>query len=171
MLNLWNKYFIKKKNIWVRSRNCGCLVTWFCYQMITKPGNKTATPSWPDPYLFIYLSKNVFSKCRPFSSGLGRFNDEHGGICWFNHHSYHNKHSLCPYDKFMGHRVDGLVQDCSDSCALIMELLQPCAKPSICRCLKAICVSELARLFGATPLPEPMLIYCYSGTNFVEIWI
>ena len=29
--------------IWVRSRNCGCLVTWFCYQLIAKPGNKTAT--------------------------------------------------------------------------------------------------------------------------------
>ena len=36
--------------IWVRSRRCGCLVTWFCYQMIAKPGNVTATPSWPDPY-------------------------------------------------------------------------------------------------------------------------
>ena len=36
--------------IWVRSRMCGCLVTWFCYQLIAKPGNKTATPSWPDPY-------------------------------------------------------------------------------------------------------------------------
>ena len=37
--------------IWFRSRNCGCLVTWFCYQMIAKPGNKTATVPWPDPYL------------------------------------------------------------------------------------------------------------------------
>ena len=37
--------------IWVRSRNCGCLVTWFCYQLIAKPGNKTAAVSWPDPYL------------------------------------------------------------------------------------------------------------------------
>ena len=27
--------------IWVRSRNCGCLFTWFCYQLIAKPGNKT----------------------------------------------------------------------------------------------------------------------------------
>ena len=36
--------------IWVRSRNCGCLFTWFCYQLITKPGNKTATVPWPDPY-------------------------------------------------------------------------------------------------------------------------
>ena len=36
--------------IWVRSRRCGCLVTWFCYQMIAKPGNKTAAPLWPDPY-------------------------------------------------------------------------------------------------------------------------
>ena len=38
------------KDTWVRSRNCGCLVTWFCYQLIAKPGNKTATVSWPDPY-------------------------------------------------------------------------------------------------------------------------
>ena len=37
-------------NIWVWSRNCGCLVNWFCYQLITKPGNKTATVSCPDPY-------------------------------------------------------------------------------------------------------------------------
>ena len=29
--------------IWVRSCYCGCLVTWFCYQLIAKPGNKTAT--------------------------------------------------------------------------------------------------------------------------------
>ena len=34
----------------VRSWRCGCLVTWFCYQMIAKPGNKTAAPSWVDPY-------------------------------------------------------------------------------------------------------------------------
>ena len=35
--------------MWVRSRNCGCLFTWFCYQLIAKPGNKTATVPWPDP--------------------------------------------------------------------------------------------------------------------------
>ena len=35
---------------WVRSRMCSCLVTWFCYHLIAKPGNKTAAPSWPDPY-------------------------------------------------------------------------------------------------------------------------
>ena len=34
---------------WVRSRRCGCFVTWFCYHLIAKPGNKTATPSWHDP--------------------------------------------------------------------------------------------------------------------------
>ena len=44
--NFWRS----AKCIWVRSRNCGCLVTWFCYQLIAKPGNKTATVSWPDPY-------------------------------------------------------------------------------------------------------------------------
>ena len=42
--------------IWVKSRRCGCLVTWFCYQMIAKPGNKTAAPSWPDQYAISYYS-------------------------------------------------------------------------------------------------------------------
>ena len=37
-------------NIRVRSRNCGCLVTWFCYQLIAKPGNKTAAVLWPDAH-------------------------------------------------------------------------------------------------------------------------
>ena len=37
--------------IWVSSRWCDCLVTKFCYQMIAKPGNKTDTPLWTDPYI------------------------------------------------------------------------------------------------------------------------
>ena len=42
----WGKWVI-----WIRSKRCGCLVTWFCYQMIaTKPGIKTTASSWPDPY-------------------------------------------------------------------------------------------------------------------------
>ena len=45
----------RKITIWVRSRNCGCLVTWFCYQLIAKPGNKTATVLWPDPYSYINM--------------------------------------------------------------------------------------------------------------------
>ena len=36
--------------IWIRSRNCGRPVTWPCYQLIARPGNKTATVTWPDPY-------------------------------------------------------------------------------------------------------------------------
>ena len=39
------------KCTWVKSWNCGCLVTWFCYQLIAKPGNKTAAPSWPHPHV------------------------------------------------------------------------------------------------------------------------
>ena len=48
--NSHNWHSIVCHMIWVRSRRCGCLVTWFCYQMLAKPGNKTAAPSWPDPY-------------------------------------------------------------------------------------------------------------------------
>ena len=43
--------------IWVRTQNCDCLVPWFCYQLIAKPGNKTAAVSWPDPYLQPYTFK------------------------------------------------------------------------------------------------------------------
>ena len=38
--------------IWVRSQNCGCLVTCFCYHLISKAGNKTVAVSWPDRYCF-----------------------------------------------------------------------------------------------------------------------
>ena len=55
---LWDKgeitttkrYFNVILMIWVRSGRWACLVTWFCYQRIAKPGNKTVPPSWPDPY-------------------------------------------------------------------------------------------------------------------------
>ena len=59
----WHKIWI-----WVRSRNCGCLVTWFCYQLIAKPGNKTAAVSWLDPYVF-YVFSEKFSMSRHFLVG------------------------------------------------------------------------------------------------------
>ena len=40
----------KMIGISVMSRKYDCLVTWFCYHLIAKPGNKAAAPSWPDPY-------------------------------------------------------------------------------------------------------------------------
>ena len=56
---LWFSHFGDKQwRIWVRSRNFGCLVTWFCYQLIAKPGNKTAAVPWPDPYI---LSNLIFT--------------------------------------------------------------------------------------------------------------
>ena len=46
-------------SIWARSWNCGCLVAWFCYQFIAKPGNKTAAVPWPDPYeIHLYRLKS-----------------------------------------------------------------------------------------------------------------
>ena len=50
---IWSNDGLIWWHIWIRSRDCGCLVTWFCYQLIAKPGNKTATVSWPDPYICI----------------------------------------------------------------------------------------------------------------------
>ena len=54
----WNQVYTPQSiydianSIWVRSWNCGCLVTRFCYQLTAKPGNKTAAVPWPDPYLY-----------------------------------------------------------------------------------------------------------------------
>ena len=37
----WGQFHRKcPRYIWVRSQRCGCLVTWFCYQMIAKPGRR-----------------------------------------------------------------------------------------------------------------------------------
>ena len=34
---------------WIRSRRCGCLVTWFCYQLIAKPEEESRTfVTWPN---------------------------------------------------------------------------------------------------------------------------
>ena len=56
-------------DIWVRSRNCGCLVTWFCYQLIAKPGNKTAAVSWPHPYVYVFHLVKIWT-------GLNLFNND-----------------------------------------------------------------------------------------------
>ena len=58
-------YIYRYISIWVRSRNCGWLVTWFCYQLIAKPGNKTAAVSWPDPYTFNSNSSSIVSWIYP----------------------------------------------------------------------------------------------------------
>ena len=44
-----------RKKIWVGARRFGCLVTWFCYQLIAKPGNKTQ-PNFHDlAHMHMYI--------------------------------------------------------------------------------------------------------------------
>ena len=45
--------------MWVRSPNCVCLVTWFCYQLIAKPDNKSAAVSWPNPYNLSFICSSL----------------------------------------------------------------------------------------------------------------
>ena len=40
---------IRHRHVDGLGHGCGCLVTWFCYQLIAKPGDKTATPPRPHP--------------------------------------------------------------------------------------------------------------------------
>ena len=48
-----------QNKIWVRPWRGTCLVTWFCYHLIAKPGDKTTAPSWPDPYANFNLRKCI----------------------------------------------------------------------------------------------------------------
>ena len=66
------------RSIWVRSRNCGCLVTWFCYQLIAKPGNKTATVLLPHPYMNIQC--HHYSMQKLFHILVGAFKTDF--YCW-----------------------------------------------------------------------------------------
>ena len=44
-----------EKCTWVGPWKSGCLLIWFCYQLITKPDNKTATLAWPSStWLFLF---------------------------------------------------------------------------------------------------------------------
>ena len=52
-----HKHFSKFSTISASWRSCGCLVTWFCYQLITKPGNKPVAPPSAGPYSVEGVSK------------------------------------------------------------------------------------------------------------------
>ena len=54
---------------------CGCLVTWFCYQLIAELGNKVAVPWWSDPwyyYTFVALGHTVYMNAWIYLSSLGK---------------------------------------------------------------------------------------------------
>ena len=91
--------------IWVRSQNCGCLVTWFCYQLIAKPGNKTATVLWPDPFadlefchpcLYLYVSWHLMVLSHQQSQ------------CWLQRYDYQK---LCVGFHWMDHILQDGLQD------------------------------------------------------------
>ena len=46
---------------WVGSGGCNCLVSWFCYQLIAKPGNKTVAPPWPNTHPFEVITYIIHS--------------------------------------------------------------------------------------------------------------
>ena len=68
--------------IWVWSRRRGCLVTWFCYQLIAKPGNKTTVPLWPDPYDGL-MSNSAPSHLLDFSKTLYNTGNNNFATFWF----------------------------------------------------------------------------------------
>ena len=92
--------------IWVMSQNCVCLVTWFCYQLIAKPGNNTATISWSDPYGHhnIYANQlkdiyfHVIFTCIKTKTVDDRTEREYTTIESVNHH---NNSLINPFDTIM----------------------------------------------------------------------
>ena len=80
--------------------NCGCLVTWFCYQLIAKPGNKTATVPWPDPYIHVLLLFFFFGKWRICTKQTRQLVSPQCGIIHLPCHVYHD---LLPYQPWISH--------------------------------------------------------------------
>ena len=66
--------------IWVRWQRCGCLVTWFCYHLIVKPGNKTAAPLWPNPYSLGHGGAVVLLPGLISTDNRTRYQDSHTSI-------------------------------------------------------------------------------------------
>ena len=58
--------------------------------------------------------------------------------------------------------IEGLAQDCSNSSALAMELLQSCAKPSICPLLNKKSIT-----LSLGYLEQSLLFFSFS-TDFVD---
>ena len=52
-------------------KTAAVLLTWFCYQLIAKPGNKTAAVSWPDPYAPSHW--DMMLHCNIISHWLGAY--------------------------------------------------------------------------------------------------
>ena len=113
---LWWTFWTNIIQTWVRSRSCGCLVTWFCYQMIAKPGNKTAAHSWPDPYneawlcFFWKIKYRTSPTCTHLTSSHRVCSTSHG------HHGQQARTSSNVQDvgllaTFM-HDVDSITQGC-----------------------------------------------------------
>ena len=139
--------------IWVRSRMCGCLVTWFCYQLIAKPGNRTAATSWPYPYWSLHLLKYLFnySCINLFIS----FNITVSCMLWsklLNNHVYNP--IIIPMFS---------VVSCSQTywSAINVCLTHLPLVPNMCQWIETALVQIMAcRLFGTKQLSKPMLGYC-----------
>ena len=73
--------------------------------------------------------------------------------------------------------VDGLVQDCSNSSALAMELLQSYTKPGMCSTeIKKIMWHQAQLQQGFQPLPfsimlaQSIIFNCYGMFNITQIF-
>ena len=99
----WQGQFL---SIQIRSWRCDCLFTWFCYQMIAKPGNKVAAPLWPGPYILYFLGTGaiaLYLMKQPWRKYKGK------SIPWIAENCRYNRNNKTKYIKsvfiFMGYTV------------------------------------------------------------------
>ena len=118
---------------WVRSRRCGCLVTWFCCWMIAKPSNKITTALWADPdnmcMCYWWLCWPCSVPCYSLRWAYPRCHRRYDDSCLGD-----RENTSCLQGGWGATNCisgDGLVQNCSNSSANALDLLQSCTKPSI----------------------------------------
>ena len=89
-VSIWWRHHVNSRKrscviIWVRPQRCGCLVTWVCYQLIAKPGNKTVAFPWPDPYHFVeIIAIQIYQSLFSRTYAMRNFNKSLGVNRWFH---------------------------------------------------------------------------------------
>ena len=94
-------HFVEWTVLWVKPWRCCCLVPWFCYQWIAKPGNKTVAPPWLDIY-FVHIMLN-FGPENPVDKSILVRNNDLAPSRWQTFSRTHGDQALRHHVPELGH--------------------------------------------------------------------
>ena len=147
--------------IWVRSGRCGCLVTWFCYQLIAKPGHKRASVLWPDPYDTAYTTAITWENLYQ---------------TWNSQKISHSSHSWVSYGESIVSIFEKIYTGLD--CVVVMFFhinifstnIERCSGTILERLLTGICGSMLIAIKTCKQNASKKTSICYQVTLTEQLW-